>query len=205
MRRGGGEPVQPRLDSPPAPGILPLEDQRYGAVVRARFRLALAALCAAVIPALCLAEDSAQDSGMPQRKPGWWELNLTVEGPTPQPVHQTVRMCTDAAVDQVQTPVGIHPGKTCPPIAISHDSDAWTFSETCVMGKTTVATEGRAKGDFSASYHVDLKTRLSPPPLPQMGEIRTAIDAKWLGACPADKKPGDVEATVTANVAPQGQ
>lgn len=167
--------------------------------MRARFRLALAASCAAAIPALCLGADSA----MPVRKPGWWELNMTLQGPTPQPVHQTARLCTDAAVDQVQTPVGIHTGRNCPAIQVSRTPDGWTFAETCVLGQTTISTQGRASGDFSSRYHVELTTRLTPPPVPQAAEIRTAIDAKWLGACPADKKPGDLEMTSETNVAPQ--
>ena len=79
---------------------------------------------------------------MPVRKPGWWELNVTLEGPTPAPVHQTVRLCTDAAVDQVQTPVGIHTGRSCPPIRVSRTPDGWAFEATCVMGQMTISTAG---------------------------------------------------------------
>ena len=172
-----------------------------GVIVRAGIRLALVAACAVAIPALGLAEDLA----MPVRKPGWWELNLTIEGPTPQPVHTTVRICTDAEVDRVQTPVGIHTGASCPPIQMSHTPQGWTFAEACVLGQTRIATDGRASGDFSARYHVELKTRISPPPTPQAAEVRTVIEAKWLGACPADKKPGDVEMNMQTNVAPQPQ
>lgn len=168
--------------------------------MRTRVRLALLVAGVAAIPALSLGADSA----MPVRKPGWWELNLTIEGPTPQPLRQTVHMCTDAAVDQVQTPFGIHTGKTCPPIQVSRTAEGWTFSETCVLGQTTVSAEGRARGDFSSSYHVDLTTRMNPPPVPQAAEIRMAMDAKRLGECPADKKPGDIETTTQGNVAPQG-
>jgi hypothetical protein len=185
-----------------------------GAAVHARFRLAVAAACAVAIPALSLAQDPAHDSGhdsgqtsgqnsaMPVRRPGWWELNLTVEGPTPQPIHGTARICTDAEVDKVRTPVGINTGQTCPAVQISRTPDGWTFEHTCAVGKITMSTEGRASGDFSSSYHVDLTTRINPPPVPQAAEVRTAIDAKWLGACPADKKPGDVETTVETNAAP---
>lgn len=169
--------------------------------MRTPVRLALLAACAASIPALSLGADSA----MPERKPGWWELNLTIEGPTPQPVRQTVHMCTDAAVDAVQTPFGVHTGKSCPPLKVSRTPEGWTFAETCVLGQTTVSADGRAHGDFSSSYHVDLITRMTPPPVPQAAEVRMAIEAKWLGECPADKRPGDIETTTQTNVAPQGQ
>ena len=117
---------------------------------------------------------------MPVRKPGWWELTITVTGPTPRPVHQTARLCTDAAVDQVQTPFVIHAGGGCSPVQVSRTPDGWTFEGTCVIANMTVATQGRASGDFSSRYHVDLTTRLTPPPAPEAAEVRTAIDAKWL-------------------------
>jgi hypothetical protein len=163
--------------------------------LRAQFRLAWAAACAAAIPALCLADDSA----MPVRKPGWWELSLTTRGPTPAPIRQTARLCTDAAVDQVQTPLGIRTGRSCPPIQVSRAAEGWSFQASCVTGQTTISTEGRANGDFNSRYHVELTTRLDPPPVPQAAEIHTAIDAKWLGACPAGKTPGDVEVAAEAD------
>ena len=96
--------------------------------------------------------------------------------------------------------VGIH---GCAPIHVSRTPDGWTIAASCVAGQTTVSTQGRASGDFGSRYHVDLTTRLTPAPTPQAAEVRTAIDAKWLGACPAGKKPGDMEMNLQTNVAPQ--
>jgi hypothetical protein len=169
--------------------------------VRTQFRLAWAAACAAAIPVLCLADDAA----MPVRKPGWWELNMTTRGPTPSPIRQTARLCTDATVDQVQTPVGIRTGRNCPPIQVARTADGWTVQATCAVGPTTIATQGRASGDFNSSYHVELTTQLTPAPMPQAAEIQTVLDAKWLGACPAGKAPGDVETTADPNAAPQAR
>jgi hypothetical protein len=56
----------------------------------------------------------------------------------------------------------------------------------------TIATSGTARGDLSSSYHMESVTRMTPAPAPQLAETHMTIDAKWLGPCPAGKKPGDV-------------
>lgn len=162
--------------------------------VRVRFRLALAASCAAAIPALGLAADSE----FPARKPGWWEIDMTTQAASgAQPVRQTVHLCTNPAVDKEQTPVGVRVEKSCPPLQVSRTSGGWSFAQTCViMGRTTAKSQGRVRGDFNSRYHVDMTTRMTPAPTPQAAEVRTTMDAKWLGACPAGKKPGDVETSL---------
>jgi hypothetical protein len=37
-----------------------------------------------------------------------------------------------------------------------------------------------------------------------MGEMKMAMDARWVGECPAGKKPGDVDMNMSMNVAPKG-
>jgi hypothetical protein len=161
--------------------------------VRVRLRLALAASCAAAIPALGMAADTE----FPARKPGWWELDMTTQMSSgAQPVRQTVHLCTNPAVDKVQTPVGVRVEKRCQPLQVSRTSGGWSFTQTCVMGRRTTTSQGQVRGDFNSRYHVDMTMRMTPAPIPQAAEVRTTMDAKWLGACPAGKKPGDVETSL---------
>jgi hypothetical protein len=163
-----------------------------------------------MLPLLCIVvlvvagEALAQPSPTPVRKPGWWEMSLNVEGPTPSPAHQLIRMCTDKSIDRVQSPFGVHSGSSCPPPQTTPNGHGWDIVSECKVGAMTVTTTGHASGDLNSAYHVDLVTRMSPPPTPQMSEIRLAVDARWLGACPSGKKPGDVEVTMNLNVAPEG-
>ena len=50
----------------------------------------------------------------PMRKPGWWEMQATLTGPTPQPMRQTIHICTDAQVERAQNPFGVRNPPNCP-------------------------------------------------------------------------------------------
>jgi hypothetical protein len=144
----------------------------------------------------------AQSSPLPQRKPGWWELQVTIQGATATPAKQVMKLCTDPAIDRVQSPFGINQSARCPPIQATRTAAGWDVASTCPVAGMTVSTQGHATGDFESRYHVDLITRTTPPITPQTAEIKIGMDATWLGPCPADKKPGDVEMTMNLNVAP---
>jgi Protein of unknown function (DUF3617) len=156
-----------------------------------------AGLGLAALPAL------SQTPLTPVRKPGWWEMKIDVQGPTPTPIRQTMRICTDPAVDKAQSPFGVHAGSTCPPLDVAKTPTGWELHESCALAGMTISTSGHATGDLDSHYDVALVTHLAPAPTPQAAETHIAIDATWLGPCPAGKKPGDVEMTLRTNVAPK--
>ena len=160
----------------------------------------LAVLFAAVAP---MASSLAQTDAGPARKPGWWEQQLVISGPTPEPIHQTMRICTDATVDKVQSPLGVNMnGGGCPQPKVARTATGWTVSGACDTGTMKISADASATGDFSDRYHVDAVVRMDPPPAPQAAEVKIAMDARWVGQCPAGKKPGDVE--TETSVAPKG-
>ncbi|MGH6958277.1 MAG: DUF3617 domain-containing protein, partial [Caulobacteraceae bacterium] len=147
---------------------------------------------------LCLGAASASPAAgtMPTRKAGWWELKVAITGPTPNPIHQTAHLCTDPAVDAQETPFGINRGgDRCPAPKVVKTAAGWSFTSACKLGSMTVSTEGAARGDLNSHYTVDLTTHIAPPPRPQLATSHVAIDATWLGTCPAGKKPGDIVST----------
>ena len=96
-----------------------------------RRALLAALLTAAVAPA---AASVAQDEAAPSRKPGWWELQLVISGPTAVPVHQTRRMCTDAAFDKIDSPLGVNMrGQGCAPLSTSRIATGWTRGDGQVL------------------------------------------------------------------------
>jgi hypothetical protein len=162
---------------------------------------------ARILPGLAaLAVGSAALAGTatPERRAGWWEMQVTTSGALPSPAHQVVHICTDPSIDHLQSPFGIHGGGACPPPQVERTSAGWSIASSCVVGGMTVATSGYAAGDLNSRYHVDLVTRMTPPPKPQMDELHIGIDARWLGPCPKGKKPGDVDVAMSTNIAPQG-
>ena len=136
----------------------------------------------------------AQDQAEPSRKPGWWEMQVAVMGPTPEPIHQTLHMCTDAAFDVRQSPFGVNmSGDRCQPMKIARSGSGWTIAGACDTGQMKITANAVATGDLNDRYHVDIDTRMDPPPTPQAASVKVAIDAHRLGECPAGKKPGDID------------
>ena len=151
----------------------------------------------ALIPAVSsLAQD--QEQAAPTRKPGWWELQLVISGPTPEPLHQTQYACTDAESDKKQSPFGINmTGSGCPAPKITRMADHWMVSAACDTGQMKVSADATASGDLNDRYHADIAVHMDPPPAPQAAVVRIGMDAHWVGQCPAGKKPGDVEVSVS--------
>jgi hypothetical protein len=151
----------------------------------------LAAVAAVLIPSLACAQ-----GGVPQRRDGLWEMTIQMSAPVQTTM--TSRQCTDAtqekggAVFNGNTPrasgVDCKAGTPLPAVG-----GGWSYSTVCHMRNMTMTTSGTARGDFKTGYHIDSVTRMSPAPMPQMAESHMVMDAKWVGPCPADMKPGDVE------------
>lgn len=161
-------------------------------------RVILPVLFAALVPA---ASSLAQTDDRPTRKPGWWEQQMVISGPTPEPIRQTMHICTDAAVDKVQSPLGVNMGgSSCPAVKVGRTAGGWTISGSCDTGTMKVSADAVATGDFNDRYHVDAEVKMDPPPAPQAADVKVAMDARWVGECPAGKKPGDIE--METNVAP---
>jgi len=162
-------------------------------------RAALALLAAAALaPAV---SSLAQDEAPPTRKPGWWEMQMVITGPTAEPIHQTRRVCTDAAFDKVDSPLGVNmSGAGCQP-KVTRTAAGWSVAGTCDTGKMKITANAQASGDFSDRYHVDIDLRMDPPPQPEVAHMTIGVDARWVGECPAGKKPGDFD---TSGGAPLG-
>ena len=174
-------------------------------------RVPVLALTAAVAAATATAPGYAA-TPFPTRKDGLWEMIMKSSGIVP--VNMTMRQCTDpaeerngAALRDGGGPPQGTPGAECKPGPVLPSPGGWSFSNTCtIKGGMTMATSGVARGDFNSGYHIDTTTRMTPAPIPQMAETKMTIDAKWLGPCPADMKPGDtiVNGRKISRPAPRG-
>jgi hypothetical protein len=126
----------------------------------------------------------------PVRRPGLWAQTTQFGGVT-----QTSRICLDAAMD-AKMGLQAKPADTpCAQAAVTPVAGGgWAFSSTCGMGEAgTMVSHGVASGDLTAHYRVDVETTTTGSAAPQMnGTRKFSIDARWLGPCPADMKPGDV-------------
>jgi hypothetical protein len=126
----------------------------------------------------------------PKRRPGLWEQTIAVEG---QPKSLVIKLCLDEAVDAQMSVFGDQKSReACSENKITKTAEGYAFRATCDMGKAGVVTsEGRAVGDMSSSYTVDITsvtTGAAPGSTPQTSKM--LMTAKWTGPCPAGMAPG---------------
>lgn len=132
---------------------------------------------------------------MPARKPGLWELKIVIEGlPVPPRV---MKQCTDAASDKVlNSNFGGSAQEACSKQDVTKSATGMIIDSVCKFGDSTTATHAVVTGSFDSAYSVDVaSTRQGGPPMPGKaagGSTHMKIEAKWLGACAAGQKPGDV-------------
>lgn len=145
-----------------------------------------------VLVAASAASVLAAPAGPPQRKAGWWEI--TTQMAAPMAMTQKMNFCTDAATEARNSALAgnMQSQGDCTQGPIARTPGGWSFSSTCKMQGMTMTTSGTATGDFQSNYRVDATTKMEPAPMPQMAQSRMTITAKWLGACPAGRKPGDM-------------
>jgi hypothetical protein len=113
----------------------------------------------------------------PHRKPGMWEQSIELPGNKPM----TMQMCIDEETEKQYSALGKKPGCTQ---EFQKIPGGYSFKGTC-EGKTA---SGTAIGDFDKAIKVVVDSE----------GTRVTSDLKYLGACPAGRKPGDM-------VMPNGQ
>jgi hypothetical protein len=152
------------------------------------FRLSL--LSAAVLTA---APAFAFD--MPARKPGLWEIKMDFAGRN-LPA-RTVQHCIDAATDKIMNAqFGGTANEACAKQDIKNVAGTTIIDSVCKFGEATITSHAVMTGSFDSAYTVDVtSTRLGGRPLSGQApgaETHMTIEAKWLGACAAGQRPGDI-------------
>ncbi|MEJ0019475.1 MAG: DUF3617 family protein [Acetobacteraceae bacterium] len=134
---------------------------------------------------------AAQAQDFPQRKPGLWQVEMTMPG-GPMPAQQ-MKMCIDAATDVEMQKLGTNATQgMCTKPDIRRSGSTVTVNASCKMGETQTSTHAVTKFTGDSAYHTDVTTKFDPP-MSGRGEQVMAQDGKWTGPCPADMQPGDVQ------------
>jgi hypothetical protein len=71
---------------------------------------------------------------------------------------------------------------------IQKTATGYTTDNVCSMNGVSITSHSETMGDFNSAYTVKLTTHHDAASL----SIAMTIEAKWLGACKADQKPGDI-------------
>ena len=157
----------------------------------------IASLLAFAAPAFAL--------DLPTRKAGQWEVKMVFEGRNLPPT--VMKQCVDAATDKLMNAnFGGSNEQACSKQDLKNSGGTITIDSVCTFGATTTTSHAVVSGSFDSAYSIDVtSTRVGGPLLPGVApgaETHMKIEAKWLGACAADQKPGDVTMAngVTMNV-----
>lgn len=146
-----------------------------------------------VRPALFLVLISATTTlaaagGLPSRKPGLWEVKMSIEGRGGSP--QVIRECVDATTDQMmQSSAGPYSAAVCPRRDVHQSADTITIDSSCTIGGKPATAHATITGSFNGTYTMTITSQSEAFPATNM---TMTIDARWLGACTADEKPGDM-------------
>jgi hypothetical protein len=128
---------------------------------------------------------------LPIRKAGLWEIKLThTASPLPS---LTMQHCTDETVDKdMNNMVSPMAKQICSRQDVQKTTTGYVSDSVCSIGGVSVSSHSEISGDFNSAYTV---TTTSHSELGSKGVPRdavTKIEAKWLGACKPDQKPGDI-------------
>ena len=150
-------------------------------------------LCAAI--AIPVATPAAA-LDLPARKAGLWEIK-TVDGRRATMPAQIAQHCIDAETDKMMNSIGGEMRKeACSKQDVQKVGATYVIDSVCKFGPMTSTSHGVVTGDFNSAYTVKMTSKREGGPnipgMPADGTSNMTIEAKWLGACAADQKPGDM-------------
>jgi hypothetical protein len=139
----------------------------------------------ALLGATCAHADS-----YPHRKPGLWEITLS--SPDSKMPPATSRMCIDAATEaSLMSTGGSACTKMCSTCDVKFTGSSGTVDTVCTFSGKTQTTHSQITFTGDSAYRSEVLAKFDPP-IAGKTERRSVHEAKWVGACPADMKPGDM-------------
>jgi Protein of unknown function (DUF3617) len=125
---------------------------------------------------------------LPSRKPGLWQVRTSI-GSSNAP-NRVVQQCIDAATDQMmQSSAGPFAPAACPERDVQRSENSTTIDFTCAVGGKPATAHSVITGSFDSAYTMTVTSQSTEIP---DGKMIMTMDAKWLGPCAADQKPGDI-------------
>jgi hypothetical protein len=152
-------------------------------------RQLLVLFSAASLLALLPALDARADE-MPLRKAGLWEMKIAKTGSVlPE---MTMQHCTDETTDkEMSTTFSPMAKEACSRRDIAKTATGYVSDSVCGVGGVTMTSHSEVVGDFNSAYTIKT-TAHSDKGAGGVHDISSSIEAKWLGPCKPDQKPGDI-------------
>ncbi len=138
---------------------------------------------ACCVALMCTAPAFAGD--LPARKAGLWQITTTIAA------GHTISMqqCIDARTDEaMQSRFASLPQRNCAKHDVQKSGDKITIDSVCTVAGRTTSGHIVITGSFDSAYTMVMTSDVKGAPTPH----NITMTAKWLGACAAGQKPGDM-------------
>ena len=128
---------------------------------------------------------------LPVRKAGLWEMKVVRSGsPLPE---MTMQHCTDETTDKAMTASASPAVKeVCSKSDILQTATGYATDSVCSVAGISIKSHSEITGDFNSAYTVKVSSHSEGGPSGLPRDTTMTIEAKWLGACKPDQKPGDI-------------
>ena len=133
----------------------------------------------------------ARADDLPIRKAGLWEMKIVKTGSVLPDM--TMQHCTDETTDKdMSNTVSPMVKQVCSKRDVQKTASGYVTDSVCTVAGVSMTSHSEITGDFNSAYTVKTTahTENGPSVLPR--DSTTTIEAKWLGACKPDQKPGDI-------------
>ena len=143
-----------------------------------------------LIAALATSVACVQAQDAPKRKPGLWEIVSSSDRTGSEP--RTVKMCTDAKTADLFSQLGDRVSKgVCSRRDVQNQGSQIVTDSVCTIAKSQVTSHTVMTFDNPTSFTIEIHSRYEPALFGKTETSSTQV-GKWVGACPADMKAGDV-------------
>jgi len=141
---------------------------------------------AAVVVLTCATPALADE--LPTRKPGLWEVRTGINNPNAPAI--TIQQCIDAETDPLMLSIaGPFAKEACSKQSVQKSTDGFTIDSACTFAGKAVTAHAVITGSFDSAYTMTVTSQGADAP---DAKVTMTIGAKWLGACAAGQKPGDM-------------
>ena len=144
-----------------------------------------------LVLAACASSAAAQE--IPTRRAGLWEVTINHDGRNTPP--QTMQQCTDAETDKLMNAFGgALSADMCSKQEVKKVGATLVISATCQVGPMKSTSQSVVTGDFTSNYTVKVTSKIEGLPAGAQDAAggTTTIQARWVGACKAGQRPGDI-------------
>jgi len=143
-----------------------------------------------IVGAMLAATAVAQE--LPKMKPGLWESTTATGGAKGAPAHTSkTSMCVNEAFQKDMMAFGQNMGAKCSKNIMRRDGNKYIGEAECNFGGSTVKSQSVTTFTGDAAYRAENRATFSPP-MGGMSESTSTQESRFVGPCPANMKPGDM-------------